>query len=147
MLRRCAKRGLTVLGLGALLTAGVGTWGMAGVAAQALGHLYTGEVREIKIYHCGFEPGACEGSLVLAQAGGQEVALAIPAGATILRGNERVHLDEVGVGNYVVVQARPLLGVTADPLGFGLDDVSQDRGRVGTSMGERPVTLRESSAD
>jgi hypothetical protein len=135
-----------VLGLGALLTAGVSTWGMAS-AAQALGQLYTGEVREINIHHCGFEPGTCEGSLVLAQAGGREVALAIRAGTTILRGEQRVPLDEIGVGNYVTVQARLLPGVTGDRLGFGLDEASRDRDRVGTSMGERPVTLQESSAD
>jgi hypothetical protein len=39
---------------------------------------------------------------------GQQVDLAIPAGTTIQRGSERVHLEELGVGNYVMVQATPL---------------------------------------
>jgi hypothetical protein len=46
--------------------------------------------------------------LVLAQARGQEIDLAIPAGTLIQRGNQRVHLEELGIGNYVMVQATPL---------------------------------------
>jgi len=69
---------------------------------------YTGQVKEIKIDQCGLEPGTCAGSLVLAQARGQEVDLAIPAGTSLQRGNQRVHLEELGVGNYVMVQAVPL---------------------------------------
>jgi hypothetical protein len=96
------------VGLAALLTAGMGTWGVANAAPQAQAQSYTGQVREIKIDRCGLEPGTCAGSLVLAQARGQEVDLAIPAGTTIQRGNQRVHLEELGVGNYVMVQATPL---------------------------------------
>jgi hypothetical protein len=66
------------------------------------------QVREINIDQCGLEPGTCEGSLVLAQARGQEVDLAIPAGSAIQRGGQGVHLEELGVGNYVMVQAAPL---------------------------------------
>jgi hypothetical protein len=95
-------------GIAALLTIGVGAWGMASAAPQAQAQSYTGQVREIKIDQCGLEPGTCAGSLVLAQARGQEVDLAIAAGTTIQRGNERVHLEELGVGNYVMVQATPL---------------------------------------
>jgi hypothetical protein len=47
----------------------------------------------------------CAGSLVLAQADGRQVTLTIPAGTTIQRGDERVHLEQLGVGNYVTVQA------------------------------------------
>jgi hypothetical protein len=92
----------------ALLMVGVGTWGVANAAPQGQAQSYTGQVREIKIDQCGLEPGTCAGSLVLAQARGQEVDLAIPAGTTIQRGNQRVHLEELGVGNYVMVQAAPL---------------------------------------
>jgi hypothetical protein len=94
------------LGLTVLLTSGVGTWGVASATAQS--QSYTGQVREVKIDECGLEPGTCEGSLVLAQARGQEVDLAIPTGTTIQRGEERVHLEEIGVGNYIMVQAVPL---------------------------------------
>jgi hypothetical protein len=95
-------------GLAAILTAGVGTWGVANAAPQGQAQAYTGQVREIKIDQCGLEPGTCAGSLVLAQARGQQVDLAIPAGTTLQRGNQRVHLEELGVGNYVMVQATPL---------------------------------------
>jgi hypothetical protein len=70
-------------GIAALLTIGVGAWGMASAAPQAQAQSYTGQVREIKIDQCGLEPGTCAGSLVLAQARGQEVDLAMPAGTTI----------------------------------------------------------------
>jgi hypothetical protein len=106
MQRKQIQGVLMGLGLAALLTVGVGTWGVVSAAPQA--QPYTGQVREVNIDQCGLEPGTCEGSLVLAQARGQEVAVAIPAGTTIQRGNERVHLEELGVGNYVMVQAVPL---------------------------------------
>jgi hypothetical protein len=108
MLRKRVMRGLTVVGLGAILTVGMGIWGVASAAPQGPVQSYTGQVREINIDQCGLEPGTCEGSLVLAQARGQEVDLAIPAGTTIQRGGQGVHLEELGVGNYVMVQAVPL---------------------------------------
>jgi hypothetical protein len=108
MRRKQLQSLLMGFGLAALLTIGVGTWGVANAATQAQAQSYTGQVREIKIDQCGLEPGTCAGSLVLAQARGQEVDLAIPAGTTIQRGNQRVHLGELGVGNYVMVQATPL---------------------------------------
>jgi hypothetical protein len=49
----------------------------------------------------------CGGSLVLAQAGGREVTLTVPAGTTIQSGDERVHLEQLSIGNYVTVQAPP----------------------------------------
>lgn len=108
MVQTRVKRGVTVLGLGAMLVLGMGSWGMAGAGQQAPLQTYTGQVRVIKIDQCGLEPGTCAGSLVLVQARGHQVDLAIPTGTTIQRGNQRVHLEELGVGNYVMVQATPL---------------------------------------
>ena len=108
MRRKQIQDVLMGIGLAALLTVGVGTWGVASAAPQGQAQSYTGQVREIKIDQCGLEPGTCAGSLVLAQARGQGVDLAVPAGTTIQRGNQRVHLEELGVGNYVMVQAVPL---------------------------------------
>ena len=144
MVRKRIKRGLTVLGLGAMLAVGAGSWGMAVAAPTA--QPYTGQVREITINQCGLEPGTCEGSLVLAQARGQEVTLTIPAGTTIQRGDERVHLEQLGVGNYVMVQAAPVPSDSNlhDTLGFGLVPRSYTGNRVGTSSGERTPTLEES---
>ena len=135
MLRKCAKRGLTVLGLGTLLTVSMGAWALAGAAAQALVRPYTGQVREIKIHQCGLEPGECEGSLVLVQPGGQQVALAIPSRTAIQRGDRRVHLAELDIGNYVTVQAEPLPSETLD----------WDESWVGASPGERPLRLDETN--
>jgi hypothetical protein len=103
MLRKRMKQALTVLGLGTMLVVGAGSWGIA--AAQATTQPYTGQIESIHIDHCDLEPGTCAGTLVLAQARGREVTLTIPAGTTIQRGNERVHLEQLGVGNYVMVQA------------------------------------------
>ena len=108
MRRKRVMRGLTVVGLGAMLTVGMGAWGVASAAPRGPVQSYTGQVRAINIDHCGLEPGTCAGSLVLAQARGHQVVLAIPEGTTIERGNQRVHLEELGVGNYVMVQAAPL---------------------------------------
>jgi hypothetical protein len=142
MRRKTVQRGLMVLGLGVLLTLGVGTWGVAGAAPQASVQPYTGQVRQIKIDQCGLEPGTCEGSLVLAQPGGQEVALAIPPGTPIQRGDQHVHLEEVGIGNYVYVTAQ------AVPLHSTAGEVSRDgNGKVGTSMGERPLRLEETNEE
>jgi hypothetical protein len=107
MRRKQLQDVLMGFGLAALLTVGVGTWGVASAASHAQPQVYTGQVREIKIDQCGLEPGTCAGSLVLAQARGQQIDLAIPAGTTIQRGDQRVHLEELGVGNYVMVQATP----------------------------------------
>ena len=108
MRRKQIEGVLLGFGLAALLMVGVGTWGVANAAPQGQAQSFTGQVREVKIYQCGLEPGTCAGSLVLAQARGQQIDLAIPAGTTLQRGNQRVHLEELGVGNYVMVQAAPL---------------------------------------
>ena len=95
---------LTMLGLGVMLAVG-GVAGGAVAAPQAAVQPYTGQVESIHIDHCDEQPGTCAGSLVLAQAGDREVTLTVPAGTTVQRGDERVHLEQLGVGNYVTVQA------------------------------------------
>jgi hypothetical protein len=42
MLRKRVMRGLTVVGLGAMLTVGVGAWGVASAAPQSPVQSYTG---------------------------------------------------------------------------------------------------------
>ena len=129
---------LMTLGLGALLMVSVGAWRVAGAVPRAAARLYTGQVQSILIDHCDVAPGTCTGALVLAPAGGPEVALAIPAGTLIQRGAQRVHLEELGRGNYVMVQAVPLAG---PPGPEGRDGGSQ----VGTNLGERAPTLGEAT--
>ena len=132
-----ATKTLTILSLGAMLTVGMGVRGMADAEAQATVQPYVGQVREIKIDRCSPQPGTCEGSMVLAQARGQEVALAIAPQTPIQRGEQRVYLDELGIGNYVTVWATPL---TRGAGGWG-------GGRVGTSPGERPLGLHETDEE
>jgi hypothetical protein len=61
------------------------------------------------------------------------------------RGDERVHLGQLGVGNYVMVQAAPVPSDLDDTLGFGLVPKLRTGDRVGTTEGERRVTLQGSS--
>ena len=144
MRRTRVQGGLLILGLGAMLVGSVASQGMAATSAQAPVRPYTGQIREIKIDHCDLQPGTCEGSLVLAQLGGQEVTLAIPSRITIQRGEQRVYLEDLGVGNYVTVQAALLS--TEPPQRLSLEGgVSYTGDRVGTSSGERPSTLREAT--
>jgi hypothetical protein len=98
---------LTILGLGAILTVGVGSWGMTSAAAQTTPQSYTGHVREITIDQPALGPEAYAGSLMLAQAGGPDVTLTIPGGTSIQRGNQHVYLEALSIGNYVTVQATP----------------------------------------
>jgi hypothetical protein len=121
-------------------------WTPQATAPQAA-QPYTGQVESIKIDHCDLQPGTCEGSLVLAQANDQQVDLAIPAGIMIQRGGERVHLEELGVGNYVTVQAAPLPGQTLGGVPFYTGLAGQDGNiHVGTTQGERPPTLEETTS-
>jgi hypothetical protein len=135
-----------MLGLGVMLAVS-GVARGAAAAPQASAEPYTGQVQSIKIDHCDQQPGTCAGSLVLAQPGDREVTLAIPAGTTIQRGNERVHLEDLGVGNYVMVQAAPAPSETGNPLGFGFEPQEPRDGgdEVGTNMGERPPTFEETN--
>jgi hypothetical protein len=107
--------------------------GSSGESRQTPVKLYRGQIKSVKIERCGMQPGTCEGSLVLAQAGGPEVTLAILPGTWLKRGDQLVLIDELGVGNYVAVQATPLPAT------------APREGAVGSSPGERIITLEESS--
>jgi hypothetical protein len=111
-------------------------WGTLGSAGQGQGtpvRQYTGQVQSIKIDRCGLQPGTCEGSVVLKLQDGREVALAVLPGTWIKRGDQVVLIDELGVGNYIRAQAIPLTTTT------------RPEGAVGTSPGERALTLEEAS--
>ena len=121
--------------LGAALAIGWGTLGRAGEPQPTPVHQYTGQVQSIKIDRCGLQPGTCEGSVVLKLQGGQEVALAILPGTWIRRGDQLVLIDELGVGNYIRAQAAPLPAAASR------------EGAVGTSPGERALTLEETARE
>ena len=84
---------------------------MAGEASSAKVQPYEGQIRSIKIDKCGLQPGTCEGSVILARAGGAgEVTLAIKPGTWLKRADQFVTIDDLGVGNYVKVEALQIPG-------------------------------------
>ena len=84
---------------------------MAGAGSKATVKPYEGQIKSIKVDKCGLQPGSCEGSVILAQrGGGGEVTLAIMPGTWLKRGDQLVTIDELGVGNYVRVEAIQLPG-------------------------------------
>jgi hypothetical protein len=84
---------------------------MAGAASPAKVQPYEGQIRSVKIDKCGLQPGSCEGSVILARAGGAgEVTLAIKPGTWLKRGDQVVTIDELAVGNYVKVEAVQIPG-------------------------------------
>jgi hypothetical protein len=84
---------------------------MAGTASSAKMQPYEGQIKAIKVEKCGLQPGSCEGSVILARAAaGGEVTLAIKPGTWLKRGDQLVTIDELGVGNYVKVEAVQLPG-------------------------------------
>jgi hypothetical protein len=101
---------MVVLLLGAAVAMGLVSLGVAGEQRQTSVKQYEGQVRSIKIDKCGLQPGTCEGSIVLAQKAGGEVALLIRPGTWIQRGDQLVLIDELAVGNYLKAQAAQLPG-------------------------------------
>jgi hypothetical protein len=88
---------------------------MAGAASTAAVQPYEGQIKSIKVDKCGLQPGSCEGSVIVAQAGGKgEVTLAIKPGTWLKRGNQFVTIDELGIGNHVKVEAVRLPGEQVD---------------------------------
>jgi hypothetical protein len=105
---------LRIAGMWLLCTAlswGLVSLALAGAPATAKVQPYEGQIRSIKIDKCGLQPGTCEGSIILAQAGsGGEVTLAIKPGTWLKRGDQFVTIDELGVGNYVKAEAVQIPG-------------------------------------
>ena len=84
---------------------------IAGTTASTKMQLYEGQIKGVKVEKCGLQPGSCEGTVILARGGsGGEVTLAIEPGTWLKRGDRLVTIDELGVGNYVKVEAVQLPG-------------------------------------
>ena len=111
--------------LGMALVGGMVSLAWAGEQRQTPVQAYEGQVRSIRIDKCGLQPGTCEGSIVLAQQGGADVALAIKPGTWIQRGTQLVLIDELGVGNYVKARAIRLPGVT-DEIAITLEETARE---------------------
>jgi len=127
-------RHVNTLGVVLLCTVLVGGWvsrGSAGEPRPAPVKQCRGQIKSVKIDRCGLQPGTCEGSVILEQPGGQQVTLAILPGTWLKRGDQLILIDELGVGNYVTVQATPLPAT------------APREGTVGSSPGERTITLED----
>jgi hypothetical protein len=103
-------RAVMVLLLCTALTLSMVPLAMAGQTTHTKSQLYEGQIKSIKIDKCGLQPGTCEGSLIVEKQGGGEVALAIKPGTWIKRGDQLVTIDELGVGNFIRVEATQLPG-------------------------------------
>lgn len=87
------------------------TSAMAGASSAQKVNPYEGQIKSIKIDKCGMQPGSCEGSIILAKASDKsEVRLAIKPGSWLKRGDQFVTIDELGVGNYVKIEAVQIPG-------------------------------------
>jgi len=84
---------------------------MAGAGYAAKLQPYERQIKSTKVDKCGLPPGPCEGSVILAKAaGGGEVTLAITPGTWLKRGDQLVTIDDLGVANYVKVEAGQIPG-------------------------------------
>ncbi len=105
---------LRIAGIWLLCTAlswGFVSLALAGAPSTAPVQPFEGQIRSVKIDKCGLQPGSCEGSVILdrgAEAG--NVVLAIKPGTWLKRGDQFVTIDELGVGNYVKVEAIQIPG-------------------------------------
>ena len=84
---------------------------LAGAPATAPVQPFEGQIRSVKIDNGGRQPGSCAGSVILdrgAEAG--NVVLAIKPGTWLKRGDQFVTIDELGMGNYVKVEAIQIPG-------------------------------------
>jgi hypothetical protein len=106
-----ASRIILVLLLAAVCSLAAAASVMAGGAYAAKVQPYEGQIKAIKVDKCGMQPGSCEGSVILAKAGGgEQVTLAIKPGTWLKRGDQFVTIDELGVGNYVKAEAVEIPG-------------------------------------
>ena len=104
-------RRILILLLGGVFSLALVASTMAGATASTKMQPYEGQIKAVKIDKCGLQPGSCDGSIILAKAaGGGEVTLAIKPGTWLKRGDQLVTIDELGVGNYVKVEAVQLPG-------------------------------------
>jgi hypothetical protein len=98
-----------------LLTAGMLVSGVAqgGAREGYTTSIYEGQIKSIKIDKCGLQPGLCEGSIILAQQGGDEATLDVRVGTWMKRGDRFLTIDELQVGDRVKAQTFKISGQAA----------------------------------
>jgi len=104
-------RATLVLFLGIALSLALASAALAGAGSSQKVQPYEGQIKSIKIDKCGMQPGTCEGSVILSNPkDNKEVRLAIKTGTWLKRGDQFITIDELGVGNYVKVEAVQIPG-------------------------------------
>ena len=97
--------------LGAALSLTLLSAAVAGGGSSQKVQPYEGQIKSIKVDKCGMQPGSCEGSVILATSqNNKEVRLAIRPGTWLKRGDQFITIDELGVGNFVKVEAVQIPG-------------------------------------
>jgi hypothetical protein len=104
-------RSTLVLFLGVALSLTLASAALAGAGSSQKVQPYEGQIKSIKIDKCGMQPGSCEGFVILSNPkDNKEVRLAIKPGTWLKRGDQFITIDELGVGNYVKVEAVQIPG-------------------------------------
>ena len=86
-----------------------GVW--LGQAAQGYTTLvYEGQITSIRIDKCGLQPGLCEGSILLAHKGGEDMRVDVRIGTWIKRGDNFLTIEDLKIGDRVKAQTFRLPG-------------------------------------
>jgi hypothetical protein len=72
--------------------------------------VYEGQIKSIKIDKCGLQPGLCEGSIILARQGGEDMPVDIRIGTWIKRGGNFLTIEDLKIGDQVKAQTFRLPG-------------------------------------
>ena len=107
-------RAALVLLLCATFSLGLAVSLMAGGSYAAKAQAYEGQIKWIKIDKCGLQPGSCELSHSVEGGWWWRSDAGIKPGTWLKRGDQFVTIDELGVGNYVKVEAVRLPGEQVD---------------------------------
>lgn len=104
-------RATLVLFFGVALSLTLASAALAGAGSSQKVQPYEGQIKSIKVDKCGMQPGSCEGSVILTTPkDNKEVRLAIKPGTWLKRGDQFITIDELGVGNFVKVEAVQIPG-------------------------------------
>jgi hypothetical protein len=81
--------------------------GLAGLGQAGQGYttvIYEGQIKSVKIDKCGLQPGLCEGSILLARQGSDEVRVELRIGTWIKRGGNFLTIEDLRMGDQVKIQ-------------------------------------------
>jgi hypothetical protein len=82
--------------------------GLAGPGYSTL--VYEGLIKSVKIDKCGLQPGLCEGSIILARQGSEDMLVDIRVGTWIKRDGNFLTIEDLNIGERVKAQTFRLPG-------------------------------------